>query len=63
MKKQKLIRIVKGDYVYKGMNGDIYIHKKEGKNWTVSGEVIGEFFRSTVESFRDARNIAFNTDK
>jgi len=61
---KKLVRVAAGEYVYRGLNGDFSISKKGGRNtdWTVSGEVVGEFFRSTVESFNEAKKIAFETD-
>ncbi|MEQ1676620.1 MAG: hypothetical protein ABL876_07970 [Chitinophagaceae bacterium] len=61
---KKLVRITAGEYVYRGLNGDISVSKKEDSktDWTVSGEVVGEFFRSTVESFKEAKRIAFETD-
>ena len=54
----KLIRIAAGSYVVKGMNGDIDIYQKDKGSWRVSGECIGEFFQSTVESYKEARKIA-----
>lgn len=68
---KKLVRIAAGEYVYHGLNGDFAISKKEYKHgypvpttdWTVSNDgENGAFFRSTVESFKEAKRIAFETD-
>ena len=51
----KLEKIGEGEYKY----GSLSISRKSGTDWTVSGEnKDGTFFRSTVESFNDARQVA-----
>ena len=42
--------------------GSFYISNKGGTDWVVGGEVNGEFFRSTVESFRAAKEEALKAN-
>ena len=54
----KIKRVCAGRYVVIGMNGDVDIYMKGKDSWRVSGEIVGEFFQSTVESFKEAKRIA-----
>jgi len=49
-----------GDGEWKVTKGDneLSISRKSGTDWSVSGTINGEFFKSTVESFKDAKQVA-----